>query len=105
MIEEHLNLIRSKESQSRDRIAAAEAEASALVERERDNAAKLLDEERLKAAELDRSLLAAARRNADEKISALRAENAKKLAGIAVLARKSYEKAIDSILKEFREGV
>lgn len=105
MIEEHLNLIRSKESQSRDRVAAAEAEASALVERERDNAAKLLDEERLKAAELERSLLAAARRNADEKISALRAENAKKLAGIAVLARKSYEKAIDSILKEFREGI
>ena len=105
MIEEHLNLIRSKETESRDRIAAAEAEASALVERERDNAVKLLDEERLKAAELERSLLAAARRNADQRISALRAENAKKLAGLAVLAKKNYEKAIDSILKEFREGV
>lgn len=105
MIEEHLNLIRSKEAQSRDRIAAAEAEAAALVERERENAAKLLDEEKLKAAELERSLLAAARRNADQRISALRAENAKKLAGLAVLAKKNYEKAIDSILKEFREGV
>jgi hypothetical protein len=105
MIEEHLNLIRSKESESRERIAAAEADASALVERERDNAVKLLDEERLKAAELERSLLAAARRNADERISALRAENAKRLAGLAVLAKKNYEKAIDTILKEFREGV
>jgi vacuolar-type H+-ATPase subunit H len=105
MIEEHLNLIRSKEADSRERIAAAEAEASALVERERDNAAKALDEERLKAAELERSLLAAARRNADERIRVLRAENAKKLAGLAVVAKKNYAKAIDTILKEFREGV
>jgi vacuolar-type H+-ATPase subunit H len=104
MIEEHLGLIRSKEAESKERIAEAGAGAAGLVEKERENAGKLLDEERLKAAELERSLLAAARRNADEKVSALRAENAKRLAGLAVLAKKSYEKAIDMILKEFREG-
>jgi hypothetical protein len=104
MIEEHLDLIRSKEAESKERIAGAEAKAVEFVEKERERAASLLDEERLKAAELERSLLAAARRNADEKVSALRAENAKRLAGLAVLAKKSYEKAIDMILKEFREG-
>ena len=104
MIEEHLSLIRSKEAESKERIAGAEARAVELVEKERENAVKLLDEERLKAAELERSLLAAARRNADERISVLRAENAKRLAGLAVLAKKSYEKAIEMILKEFREG-
>jgi vacuolar-type H+-ATPase subunit H len=104
MIEEHLGLIRSKETESKERVATAEARAVELVEKERESAGKLLDEERLKAAELERSLLAAARRNADEKVSALRAENAKRLAGLAVVAKKSYEKAIDMILKEFREG-
>lgn len=105
MIEEHLGLIRLKEAESRERIAGAEAKAVELVEKERENAGKLLDEERLKAAELERSLLAAARRNADEKVSVLRAENAKRLAGLAVLAKKGYEKTIDIILKEFREGI
>lgn len=104
MIEEHLGLIRSKETESKERVATAEARAVELVEKERESAGKLLDEERLKAAELERSLLAAARRNADEKVSALRAGNAKRLAGLAVVAKKSYEKAIDMILKEFREG-
>jgi len=105
MIEEHLNLIRSKEADSRNRIAEAEAKAVELVERERENSAKLLDEERMKAAELERSLLAAARRSAEAKVSGLRAENAKRLAALAVIAKKSYEKTIDMILKEFREGV
>jgi vacuolar-type H+-ATPase subunit H len=104
MIEEHLGLIRSKEAESRERVAAAEARAVELVEKEREGASKLLDDERLQAAELERSLLAAARRNADEKVSALRAGNAKRLAGLAVVAKKSYEKTIDMILKEFREG-
>lgn len=104
MIEEHLGLIRSKEAESKERIAGAEAKAVELVEKERERAGKLLDEERLQAAELERSLLAAARRNADARVSALRAENAKRLAGLAVLAKRGYEKAIDMILKEFREG-
>jgi vacuolar-type H+-ATPase subunit H len=105
MIEEHLNLIHSKETESKERIAEAESKAAETTENERANADKLLDEEKLMAAELERSLLAAARRNADEKIKALRAENAKKLAALAVLAKKNHEKAIDMILKEFREDI
>ena len=38
MIEEHLSLIRSKEAESRERVAAAEARAVELVEKERESA-------------------------------------------------------------------
>jgi len=104
MIEEHLSRIRSKEEDSKARIAAAEAEAVALVERAHEDGRRRLEDVRMEAAELDRSLLAAARRAADEEISALRAENAKRLAGLAVIAKRNQEGAIEMILEEFRGG-
>ena len=105
MIEEHLNRIRSKEDESRSRLAAAEAEASELVEKARASGTSHLDDVQTECGELERSLMAAARRNADERIAALRAESAKKLAALAVLARKNQEKALEIIMREFHEGV
>jgi len=105
MIEEHLNRIRATEDESRSRLAAAEAEAAELVEKARASGMQHLDEVRTECGELERSLMAAARRNADGRIGALRAESAKKLAALAVLAHKNQEKALEIIVKEFHEGV
>jgi vacuolar-type H+-ATPase subunit H len=104
MLEEHLSRIRAAEDEARARVAAAEGKAGLLVEEAHEGGRKSLDDARMAAVELERSLLAAARRSADERVSVLRAENAKRLAGLAILAKKSYEKAIDMILKEFRTG-
>jgi hypothetical protein len=85
MIEEHLSRIRSKEEEARAHSAEAAVRAAEL-------------------AELERSLMAASRRSADEKIAGLRAEDAKKLAALSVLAKKNLAKAVETILKEFRQG-
>jgi vacuolar-type H+-ATPase subunit H len=104
MIEEHLKRIRSKEEEARSRLASGKAEADAIVEKAREEGIRHLDEARTALSETERSLIAAARRSADEKISVLRAENAKKLAALVVLARKNQAKAIEMILKEFHGG-
>jgi vacuolar-type H+-ATPase subunit H len=104
MIEEHLSRIRSKEEQARTRTAEASARAAELVERARDDGAKGLGDTAVEVAELERSLMAAARRSADEKISRLRAENAKRLAALIVLAKKNHEKAVETVINEFRRG-
>jgi len=105
MIEEHLSRIRLKEEESKMRLSAAEVEAAAHIEKERENGVRHLGDVRMECAELERSLIATARRNADEKISGLRAGSAKRLAALAVLARKNQGKALETIVKEFREGV
>jgi vacuolar-type H+-ATPase subunit H len=105
MIEEHLSRIRSKEEGSKARIAAVEGEAAAVIEKAHEEGRRHLDEVKMSAAELERSLLAAARRKADARISELRADNAKRLAALAVLAKKNQEKAIEMILRKFREGI
>ena len=64
MIEEHLSRIRSKEAESKERIAAAEAEAAELVEKERENAVKA---SRRRAAEGGRARALAPRRRAAER--------------------------------------
>jgi vacuolar-type H+-ATPase subunit H len=104
MIEEHLSRIRSKEEESKARIAAAEGKASMLVEKAHEGGRQHLDEVRMAAAELERSLLAAARRSAEKRVSELRAENAKRLAALTVLAKKNQEQALESLTKEFRSG-
>jgi len=104
MIEEHLSRIRSQEETAKARVADAEAKAAELVERSREDGAKHIDDVSIEARETERSLLAAARRGADEKIAVLRAENAKRLASLVVLAKKNEAKAIDMIVKAFREG-
>lgn len=104
MIEEHLSRIRAGEDEAKARIAEAEARAVELVEKSREDGARHLDDVRGEALETERSLMAAARRGADEKISMLRAENAKKLAALAVLAKKNQERAVEMIVKAFRGG-
>jgi vacuolar-type H+-ATPase subunit H len=104
MIEEHLSRIRSKEEEARARTAEAAARAAELVERAREDGRRHVEDVKVEAAELERSLMAASRRSADEKISGLRAENAKKLAALVVLAKKNQSKAVETIVKEFRQG-
>jgi len=105
MIEEHLSRIRSKEEEFKRRSVEAELRATEIVEKARADGEKHLDEVRMETAELERSLMASARRTADEKISGLRAENAKRLAALAVLAKKNHDKAVETIQKEFSRGV
>ena len=104
MIEEHLNRIRSKEEEARSRAADAAVKAAELIERAREEGNKYLEDVVLETAELERSLMAAARRNADERISGLRAENAKRLAALSILAKKNELKAVETVVKEFRQG-
>ncbi|MDD4857640.1 MAG: hypothetical protein PHD74_05985, partial [Candidatus Krumholzibacteria bacterium] len=85
MIEEHLSRIRSKEEESKVRLKAAGGEAAALIEKANQEGKQHLDEVKMSVAELERSLLAAARRKAEARISELRAENAKRQAALAVL--------------------
>ena len=104
MIEEHLSRIRSQEEAAKSRVAEAEIKAAELVEKSREDGAKHLDDVRGEAHEIERSLMAAARWSADERISMLRAENAKKLAALVVLAKKNRERAVEMIVKAFRGG-
>jgi len=105
MIEEHLSRIRLKEEESKMRLSAAEVEAAERIEKAHEDGVKHLDDVRMECADLERSFVASARRNADEKISGLRAGNAKRLAALSVLAKKNREKALEMFMKEFREGV
>lgn len=105
MIEEHLNRIRAQEEAAKARIAEAERSAAGLVEESREEGGKHLDDVAIEAREQERSLMAAARRGADEKIAVLRAENAKKLAALSVVAKKNKDRAIEMIVTVFREGV
>ena len=104
MIEEHLSRIRSKEEEARARTAEAALRAAELVEKAREDGGTYLDDVAMEVAELERSLMAASRRSADEKIAGLRAEDAKKLAALSVLAKKNQAKAVETTVKEFRQG-
>jgi vacuolar-type H+-ATPase subunit H len=104
MMEKHLDLVRAKEEEARSSVAAAAARSADIVEQARRDGEAHLDEVRAEAAERERSSLAAARRAADERSSTMRAENAKRLAALAVLARKNEERVIETIVKEFRAG-
>jgi vacuolar-type H+-ATPase subunit H len=104
MLEEHLKRIRAAEEDARSRAVAAEESARLVVEKAFEEGGREMDEARMAAAELERSLLAAARRSADGTISTLRADSAKKLAAVAVVAKKNRERALEMIIKEFTEG-
>ena len=104
MIDRHLDRIRAEEERSRAAVADAESRAAEIVERARREGEALLEETRAEAVDRERSSLAAAQRRAGETISTLRAENAKRLAALAVLARKNEEGAAEMIAKEFRGG-
>jgi hypothetical protein len=45
------------------------------------------------------------RRDVEERIAAMRAENAKRIAVMSVGARKNFEKAVETVLQAFRDGV
>jgi|GEM_PF-1964959 len=105
MIEEHLKAIRDREKGAKERIHETRSKVEEILEREREAGEKGVEEVRVEAADLERSLLSGARRSADEKITALRADNAKRIAALSVVAKKSKGKAIDVIAEAFRKGV
>ncbi len=101
MIEKHLASIRSGEDQARSRIAEAEDKAVEIVERAREDGEKSLDDVLVKAAEEERSLLAAAGRKADEEITSIRTAEAKRIAALSVAAKRNRERALEIILGAF----
>jgi len=105
MIEEHLKAIGDREKGAQERIREARSNAEEILEREREAGEKRIEEVRVEAVDLERSLFSGARRSADEKIAALRAENAKRVAALTVVAKKNRDKAIDVIEKAFRKGI
>ncbi|UCF06307.1 MAG: hypothetical protein JSV33_04565 [bacterium] len=105
MIERHLEAIRSKEEKARSLIREAEGRAAEILDAAREAGEREIDDVRVEAAELERSLMARAREKAEETISGLRAENARKVASLSVLVKRNREPALDLIIDMFRKGL
>lgn len=104
MLETHLKTIRSKEIEAKAGVKKAEARAESILEEAHGKGEDHLEGVRADAAELERSLVSGARREAEEKIAVMRAENAKRIAALSVGAKKNIQKAVSAVLKAFREG-
>ncbi len=105
MLGKHLETIREKEKAAKGAAREALARADSIKERSREQGRTHLDEIRADTLELQKSLVAKARVDAEDKITALRAENAKRAAALNVSSKKNLGKAIEIVIKAFKEGV
>ena len=101
MVEEHLKSIRLKEEEARTRLREAKGQAETIIGKARENGEKFIENVRVEAVDLERSLLAGSRKNAEKKIADLRAENAKNIVTLTMTAKKNQEKALDIIIEAF----
>ena len=105
MINRHLEAIREKEKAAKGAAREALARADSIKERSREQGRTHLDEVRADTLELQKSLVAKARVEAEDKIAALRAESAKRAAALSVSSKRNLGKAIEIVMKAFKEGV
>ncbi len=105
MLKKHLEAISKKEKEAKATAKEALVRADSIRERSREEGRTHLDEIRADALELQKSLVAKARVEAEEKMAALRAENAKRAAALSVSSKKNSGKAMEIIMKAFKEGV
>jgi DNA anti-recombination protein RmuC len=105
MLKRHLEAVRNREKEAKAAAREALARADSIRESSQEQGRALLDEVRADTLELQKSLVAKARVEAEEKIAALRAENAKRAAALSVSSKKNLDKVIKIVMKAFKEGV
>jgi vacuolar-type H+-ATPase subunit H len=105
MVEKHLEAIRLKEAEARGRLAETGKEAELLLEKARAEGEKLIEETKVNGNELMRSMTAGAKKEAGKEIEKIRAENAKALAELERAAGRNRDKALELIVRTFKQGV
>ena len=105
MVEKHLEAIREKEAEARERLVETAKEAELLLERARAEGEKLIEETKISGNELMRSMTAGAKLEADKEIVTLRAESAKVSAELDRVAGRNRDKALELIIRTFRQGI
>ena len=105
MVEKHLDAIRARESEARGRLADTAKEAETLLEKARAEGEKLIEETKISGNELMRSMTAGAKQEADKEIEVLRAESAKASAELDKTAGHNRDKALELIIRTFRQGI
>jgi vacuolar-type H+-ATPase subunit H len=105
MVEKHLDAIRAKEAEARERLAATSKDCELVLEKARAEGEKLIEETKISGNELMRSLATSAREEAGREIEKLRAENEKVTAALEETARRNRDKALELIIRTFRQGL
>ena len=105
MVEKHLEAIRAKEAEARGRLEETAREADILLEKARAEGEKLIEETKISGNELMRSMAAGAKQEADKEIETLRAESAKAAAELEGAAGRNKDKALELIIRTFRQGI
>ena len=105
MVEKHLDAIRAKESEARRHLAETAKEAELLLEKARAEGEKLIEETKISGNELMRSMTAGAKSEADREIETIRAESAKASAELDGAAGRNRDKALELIIRTFRQGL
>jgi hypothetical protein len=104
MVEKHLDAIRAKESEARERELEARSAAEEIIEKAHREGERLLADTKIEGTGLIRSLSNAARAEAEKMIEKLRVENAEAIGRIDDEASQGREGAVDLILGSFRKG-
>lgn len=105
MVEKHLEAIRAKEAEARGRLAETAQESELLLEKARAEGEKLIEETKISGNELMRSMIAGAKSEADNEIESLRAESAKTMSELEGTAGRNSDKALELIIRTFRQGI
>jgi len=105
MVEKHLEAIRAKESEVRGHLVETAKEAELLLEKARAEGEKLIEETKISGNELMRSMAAGAKQEADKEIETLRAESAKASVELEGAAGHNSDKALELIVRTFRQGI
>jgi hypothetical protein len=105
MVEKHLDAIRAKEAEARARLADTAREAEIVLERARAEGEKLIEETKISGNELVRSMAAVAKEEAGREIETLRAGSAKASAELDEAAGRNRDKALELIVRTFRQGI
>ena len=105
MVEKHLGAIRAKEKEAKERLAATSQEAEKILEQARAEGEKLIENAKISGNELIRALAAGAKEEADREIESLRAEDAKAAAALEETAVRNRDKALELIIRTFRQGL
>jgi len=105
MVRNHLEGIRSKESEAKKLILDARARAGRIVEEAREEGEKLLEERQIEGVELRKTMVAGAGDAAKARIEELREDGRRSLERIEASASGRRPEAIETIMEAFRGGL
>lgn len=105
MIRDHLEGIRSKESEAKKLILDARARAGRIVEEAREEGEKQLEDMQIEGLELRKKMVAGAGDAAKARIEELREAGRRNLERIEASASGKRPEAIETIMEAFRGGL